>query len=89
MSDNEKYENSIKRVRALKNFYIHLFVYIIVNIGLIIINLFSSQDGIWFIYTLLGWGIGIVVHGITVFSRGRIFGDEWEKKQLEKYMNKK
>ncbi|MDD1502124.1 MULTISPECIES: 2TM domain-containing protein [unclassified Lysinibacillus] len=89
MSDNEKYERSIKRVRALKSFYIHLFVYIIVNLGLIIINLFSSPGSLWFIYTLLGWGIGIVAHGISVFSRGKFLGEEWEKRQLEKYMNKK
>ncbi|KAA8785742.1 2TM domain-containing protein [Paenibacillus amylolyticus] len=87
--NNEEYEQALKRVKALKDFYIHLVVYILVNTGLIIYNLVFYPDSIWFIYTLLGWGIGVIAHGFTVWGGGSIFGAEWEKKKIEKYMNKK
>ncbi|WP_225942020.1 2TM domain-containing protein [Sporosarcina limicola] len=47
------------------------------------------QGGIWFIYPLLGWGIGIVVHGFSVFGGRLFFGADWEKRKIDKYMNRK
>lgn len=85
---NLQYEKATKYVQALKNFYIHLIVYVTVNIGLIGINLVFSSDYKWFIYPLLGWGIGIVAHGLSVFSKGLFLGKDWEEKQIEKYMRK-
>ncbi len=39
---DEKYEKAKKRVEEIKGFYSHLFVYIAVNIVLVIINLVTS-----------------------------------------------
>lgn len=83
-----QYEKAVKRVRALKSFYIHLIVYVAVNIGLIGINMMSSAETLWFIYPLLGWGIGIAAHGLSVVSQGTLLGAEWEEKQIEKYLKK-
>jgi hypothetical protein len=67
MEDKEAYERAEKRVAAKLEFYRHLVIYIAVNILLIIINLVTSTETLWFIWPLLGWGIGIVVHAIQVF----------------------
>ena len=48
-----------------KGFIIHFIVYIIVNSMLIINNLIFSPQKIWFIYPLLGWGIGIAIHYLS------------------------
>jgi transcriptional regulator with XRE-family HTH domain len=32
----------------------------------------------------IGWGIGLVVHGLNVFEVINLFGPNWEKKQIEK-----
>jgi hypothetical protein len=85
-----RYEEARKRVKKIKGFYIHFIVYVLVNFLLISINLFtlSSESGIWFIYPLLGWGIGIVSHGISVFGLGRLFGASWEEKKIQEILNK-
>lgn len=88
MNEEEKYRNAVKRVRELKSFYIHLVVYVLVNVGLICINLIFSSEYVWFIYPLLGWGIGLVAHGLSVFSRGFLLGEEWEKRQVEKFLGR-
>jgi phage shock protein PspC (stress-responsive transcriptional regulator) len=67
MEDKEAYERAVKRVEAKLEFYRHLAIYVAVNILLIIINLLTSTETLWFIWPLLGWGIGIVVHAIQVF----------------------
>jgi hypothetical protein len=32
----------------------------------------------------IGWGIGLVVHGLNVFEVINFLGPNWEKKQIEK-----
>lgn len=48
MENHEVYQRAKKRVEAKIGFYIHLAVYAGVNILLIIINLSTSPQYIWF-----------------------------------------
>jgi len=68
MSDSEAYEEAKKRVEAKIGFFIHLAVYVGVNLLLIIINLTSSPQYLWFRWPLFGWGIGVFFHGLSVFA---------------------
>jgi hypothetical protein len=67
MEDQEAYQRAKKRVEAKIGFYTHLAVYLGVNILLIIINLTRSRESLWFFWPLLGWGIGLLFHGLGVF----------------------
>ncbi|MCC2455713.1 2TM domain-containing protein [Bacillus cereus] len=87
MERNENYLRAKKRVENLKAFYIHLTVYILVNLMLFFINISSVSSKLWFLYPLGGWGIGIVIHGLTTFPFG-IFGKEWEERKIKEYMEK-
>ncbi len=48
MENQEAYQKAKKRVEAKIGFYIHLAVYVGVNILLIIINLITSSQYLWF-----------------------------------------
>ncbi len=67
MENPEAYKRAKKRVEAKIGFYIHLAVYVGVNLLLVIINLTSSPQYLWFIWPLFGWGIGVFFHGLSVF----------------------
>jgi hypothetical protein len=45
-----------------KGFRIHSIVYMCVNVLLIVINLIFVREFIWFIFPLVGWGIGLAMH---------------------------
>ena len=76
MENGETYQRARKRVEAKIGFYIHLTVYIVVNMILIIINLLTSSHYLWFIWPLMGWGIGIFFHGMATFIfSGRRFAE--------------
>jgi cytochrome b subunit of formate dehydrogenase len=47
-------------------FKIHFAAYVGVNILLIAINLLLTPKVLWFYWPLLGWGIGILAHGLAV-----------------------
>lgn len=52
-------------------FFFHLSAYVLVNAVLIAANLLLTPDRLWFYWPLLGWGIGIVAHGLAIhFSTG-------------------
>lgn len=84
--DTEKYRKAKERVRALSGFYVHLINFVWVNILLAIINVVASPDQLWFFWPLLGWGIGIAAHAVSVFGFGRnlgFLGKDWEERKLK------
>ena len=87
MESDERYRLTKRRVRVLKGFYIHLATYIAVMALFLLID-FLTGGGWWFYWPLLGWGIGIVAHGLTVFGIGGFLGSEWEEKKTRDLMNK-
>jgi len=87
MNEQEiKYQKARERVTALRGFYRHLTVYIIVNLGLFLINITTSPERLWFFWPLMGWGIAILLGALRVF--GRTIGSNWERRKIDEFMNK-
>lgn len=74
----------IREVRKLKNFYISAAGYFALVLFLLVINLLTSPGYLWVVWPALGMGIGIVMQAIRVFGFAGQFGDDWEKRQVEK-----
>jgi hypothetical protein len=86
MSDQEiRYQNAKKKVEALKAFYRHLTVYVLVNLLLLTINLLTSPHSLWFYWPLLGWGIAVALHALRVFGFSRS-GQDWEERKINELM---
>lgn len=81
---DQSYERAQKRVKELKSFYGNLISYCIIIPFLIILNLISSPRNIWFYWPMLGWGIGLVAHGMSVFAIGK----GWEEKKIREILEK-
>ena len=70
-------------------FRIHLAVYLAVNILLAIINITLTPEYLWVIWPVLGWGLGIIIHGINVhFFTSSNFKERMIQKEMEKQNNK-
>lgn len=61
------YEIATKRIKDKKKFYRNLASYIIFNSFFFFLNIISDGGHWWFIYPLLGWGIGIASEYYKVF----------------------
>jgi transcriptional regulator with XRE-family HTH domain len=79
---------AFRQVRKLKGFYIHFSQYVIVVGVLTIVNLLRTPGYLWVIWVALGWGIGVVSHGLGVFGKFPFLGAEWERKQVEKRLGR-
>jgi hypothetical protein len=90
MNENEQtaYQRAHQRVQELKSFYSHLAVYIIGNLGLFLINMLTTPNVLWFLWPLLGWGIGLAMHAFWLFAGDRVFGRDWEEREIRKIMER-
>lgn len=79
---------AMEYVKDIKGFYSHAIKYVVVISILIIIDLVTTPGKFWFYWPALGWGIGLFMHGMSVFEIMSFFGAGWEKKQIEKRMKK-
>jgi len=80
--EQERYERAKQRVELVRGFYGHALVFVLVNLGLAAYNIALSPDRLWFIYTVAGWGIGLVGHGAYVMGSGRFLGPEWQARKI-------
>jgi hypothetical protein len=84
--DAEKLARAKRRVAALKGFYIHLAVFVLVLAGLAVINLLTGQPW-WVLWVLFGWGIGLLAHGLAVSARTSRAIADWEQRKMRQYLN--
>ena len=91
MENQEAYQKAKEKVEARIGFYIHLTVYVGVNILLIIINVLTSPRYLWFLWPLIGWGIGVFFHalGVFAFTEGSSIKERLIEKEMEKQALKK
>jgi len=86
--EEERYFKARKRVEEIKGFYGNLIAYIVVNIGLLVLNLVTSPGYLWVFWPLSWWGIGVVFHGLIVFNYMPFFSKDWEEKKIKEFMKK-
>jgi len=86
MNDQEKYKKAEKIVEAKLGFYRHLIVYLAVNALLFIINIITAPRALWFYWPLIGWGIGLFFHGVSVFSHAKT--SSLKERMIQKEMKK-
>ena len=82
------YHQARRRVLQLKGFYSHLASFVVVNAGLVVINLLFTPGYLWFLWPLFGWGIGLLSHAAGVFRPFRLFARDWEERKIREYMDK-
>ncbi|MBL4601039.1 MAG: helix-turn-helix domain-containing protein [Rhizobiaceae bacterium] len=80
---------AMEYVRDIKAFYTHAIQYGVVMVGLTILNIVTSPGYFWAIWPALGWGIGLAAHGLSVFEIINFFGNDWEKRQIERRLDQK
>ncbi|WP_375772555.1 2TM domain-containing protein [Archangium gephyra] len=86
-NDNQAYERAHKRVVALRDFYMHLMWYVALSLGLFAIDMLTP-GGPWFFWPVVGWGIFVLVHGVSLVLEGSVLSDKWEERKTRQFMEK-
>lgn len=60
-----------RRAGAKMGWYLHATVYVLVNLLLVAISRYGFGHRPWSVFPVLGWGIGLALHGLSVFVLGK------------------
>jgi hypothetical protein len=83
-----------RRVKRLAEFYRHLSMYVVVMTIVWLISFVTMKSvpknwwAWWPIWPTLGWGLGVLAHGLSVLPRAGFFSMEWEEKKVRELMNR-
>ena len=81
------YVRARKRAEDLQGLYIHVLVYVVINLGLFALNWLQRGDdgGWWFQWATLGWGIGLLIHIMVLVAP--VFSDDWADRKAERLLH--
>jgi sensor histidine kinase YesM len=74
-----------KKVRDMRAFYFSALLYAVIIPIFWVVNL-SVGGPVWAHWPMIGWGIGLIIQGLSIFARGTVFGAEWEERKVEELM---
>ena len=80
-----------KRAGAKLGWYTHAAVYVAVNLYLYAMSQYAFGSRHWSVFPLLGWGLGLALHGVSVFVLGSGSGlrERLERKEREKLLRER
>lgn len=93
----ERVEAAQHYVQQLQAFYVHAAVFAAGMVIIFAVNLVTNLSaGIagewsawWSVWALIGWGLGIVVHGLVVgLNRPSPSSSTWEQRQIDKLLSR-
>ena len=83
--EDKRYEKAKERVQEIKGFFGNLLAYCIVIPFLAWIN-YRTTDFPWVLFPALGWGIGLVTHGMEAYGYNPLWGRRWEERKIKEFM---
>ena len=82
-----QYNKAKEQVACIKSFYTHLMIYVIVIGALAFLN-YSTTSFVWVLFPAIGWGLGLLSHGLRAFDYNFLFGKNWEERKIKELMER-
>jgi hypothetical protein len=79
---DEQYEEAKRRVEAKKGFYVHAFFFVFLNV------IFLAAVGWDFLWATVFWGLGLALHGASVFFSASDWVKRWEHRAIQKELDR-
>lgn len=82
-----RYEDAVKRMKQVKAFYVHLTVYLVVNL---MFTFFISWGSGRFLFNSiwLWWGLGLLFQAYFTFGQNLFFSKAWKERKIKEIMDK-
>jgi 2TM domain len=86
---NEALEDARRHVRRKRIFYTVLAVWIALSLMWFAIDMADDSSSLWFYWPMLGTGIGVAITGIVLLGIGGVFGTDWERREIDRYLRRR
>jgi hypothetical protein len=81
-------EEARRYVRRKRIFYTVLGIWIALSLMWFAIDLADDSSSFWFYWPMLGTGIGVAISGIVLLGIGGLFGPDWERREIDRYLRR-
>jgi 2TM domain len=85
---DDRREEARRFVQRKRRFYTVLVVYLALSLLWFAIDMLTGDD-LWFYWPVLGAGLIVAVIGIAMFGLGGLFGGDWERRQVDRYLERR
>ena len=86
---DEALTDARRHVRRKRIFYAVLGVWSALSLMWFAIDMFDDSSSVWFYWPMLGTGIGVAITGIVLLGIGGLFGADWERREIDKYLRRR
>lgn len=87
-NQNTRRDEARRWVRRKRIFYSVVGIYLALSLMWFAIDLLDDSSGFWFYWPMLGTGLGVVVTGVVLGGLGGLFGMDWERREIERYLRR-
>lgn len=89
LPEDDAYRRARERAEMAQGLYIHLLVFAAINAGLFTINWITRSDGgsWWFLWPLLIWGTGLIVHILVTVAP--VFSPDWADRRAQQILSRR
>jgi hypothetical protein len=89
-NDADRRRDEARRwVRRKRIFYTIVGIYLSLSLMWFVIDLLDDSSGFWFYWPMLGTGLGVIVTGVVLGGIGGLFGSDWERRQVDRYLRQR
>ena len=88
-SSNDALEEARRYVRRKRIFFTVFAIWIALSLMWFLIDMRDDSSSVWFYWPMLGTGIGVAITGIVLLGVGGLFGADWERREVDKYLRRK
>jgi 2TM domain len=88
VSTNDALAEARRYVRRKRIFYMVLGIWIALSLMWFVIDMTDDSSSVWFYWPMLGTGIAVAITGIVLLGIGGLFGANWERREIDKYLRR-
>jgi TctA family transporter len=86
---DDRRDEARRWVRRKRRFYTILGIYLALSLLWFAIDMLTGTDDLWFHWPVLGAGLIVAVIGIAMFGIGGLFPADWERRQVDSYLERR
>jgi 2TM domain len=82
-------EDARRYVRRKRIFVAVLAIWVALSLMWLFIDLRDDSSSWWFYWPMFGTGTAVAITGIVLLGVGELFGADWERREIEKYLRRR